>query len=267
MRSRLEITQNEIKELIPKCKSYMEILRKLDLDETSKADYRFVLREVKESGLSIDHFTPAWNKGMNAKNNPDKILSRSIDDYLKDDGPKISSSKLKDKLLNSGKKDYKCECCENTEWNNKPIPLQLHHIDGNHNNNKLDNLQLLCPNCHAQTDNYCRPKTNKRINPSIMKKKNKKKKKNSSIKPLAKSITLGTCINCGKELTRKQTLVHNKFCSLECAHEAQKKRPEKDELEKKLKELKFNNIEVGKFYGVTEAAVRKCRKLYNLEQS
>ena len=244
MRSRLEITQNEIKELIPKCKSYMEILRKLDLDETSKADYRFVLREVKESGLSIDHFTPAWNKGMNAKNNPDKILSRSIDDYLKDDGLKISSS-----------------------WNNKPIPLQLHYIDGNHNNNKLDNLQLLCPNCHAQTDNYCRPKTNKRINPSIMKKKNKKKKKNSSIKPLAKSITLGTCINCGKELTRKQTLVHNKFCSLECAHEAQKKRPEKDELEKKLKELKFNNIEVGKFYGVTEAAVRKCRKLYNLEQS
>ena len=244
MRSRLEITQNEIKELIPKCKSYMEILRKLDLDETSKADYRFVLREVKESGLSIDHFTPAWNKGMNSKNNPDKILSRSIDDYLKDDGLKISSS-----------------------WNNKPIPLQLHYIDGNHNNNKLDNLQLLCPNCHAQTDNYCRPKTNKRINPSIMKKKNKKKKKNSSIKPLAKSITLGTCINCGKELTRKQTLVHNKFCSLECAHEAQKKRPEKDELEKKLKELKFNNIEVGKFYGVTEAAVRKCRKLYNLEQS
>lgn len=40
-----------------------------------------------------------------------------------------------------------------TEWNGKPIPLELHHKDGNHYNNDLTNLEVLCPNCHAQTDN------------------------------------------------------------------------------------------------------------------
>ncbi len=39
-------------------------------------------------------------------------------------------------------------------WLNKPIPLELHHKDGDNTNNELDNLELLCPNCHALTDNY-----------------------------------------------------------------------------------------------------------------
>lgn len=50
--------------------------------------------------------------------------------------------------------DAVCDQCRLKEWNDKPIPLDLHHIDGNAENNKLDNLQLLCCNCHAQTDNY-----------------------------------------------------------------------------------------------------------------
>lgn len=44
--------------------------------------------------------------------------------------------------------------CGNTEWLDKHIPLELHHINGNHKDNRLSNLQLLCPNCHALTDNY-----------------------------------------------------------------------------------------------------------------
>ena len=49
----------------------------------------------------------------------------------------------------------KCECCGNTEWLNQPINLEIHHINGNHFDNDLNNLQLLCPNCHSYTDNYC----------------------------------------------------------------------------------------------------------------
>jgi hypothetical protein len=48
----------------------------------------------------------------------------------------------------------KCEDCNNSEWRGKEIPLDLHHIDGNSDNNRLDNLQLLCPNCHRSTDNH-----------------------------------------------------------------------------------------------------------------
>lgn len=64
---------------------------------------------------------------------------------------------------------YQCEECKNTLWNNVPIPLEVHHIDGNYKNNTDENLKLLCPNCHALTRNYKtknklpgRPKYNKR---------------------------------------------------------------------------------------------------------
>jgi hypothetical protein len=49
---------------------------------------------------------------------------------------------------------HKCYICNNTEWNGKPIPLELEHIDGDSDNNKESNLQLICPNCHAQTPTY-----------------------------------------------------------------------------------------------------------------
>lgn len=65
----------------------------------------------------------------------------------------ITSHKLKEKLIYDGVKLAQCEICGNTLWNGKSIPLELHHIDGNHYNNVLDNLQILCPNCHAQQDN------------------------------------------------------------------------------------------------------------------
>lgn len=51
-------------------------------------------------------------------------------------------------------RDWKCECCGNSEWFGQPLPLEIHHIDGNRQNNNLNNLQILCPNCHSLTDNW-----------------------------------------------------------------------------------------------------------------
>lgn len=51
--------------------------------------------------------------------------------------------------------EYKCSVCGNTgTWNNKPLKLEIHHIDGNHQNNAIENLTYLCPNCHTQTSTY-----------------------------------------------------------------------------------------------------------------
>ena len=63
--------------------------------------------------------------------------------------------------------EYKCSCCGIAEWNNKPIVLQIEHIDGNPKNNRIENVCWICPNCHTQTDTWgsknSGPDANKRI--------------------------------------------------------------------------------------------------------
>ena len=62
----------------------------------------------------------------------------------------VKSPILKQKLIRDGIKEAKCEICGLANWMGQPIPLELHHKDGNHYNNDFDNLAILCPNCHAQ---------------------------------------------------------------------------------------------------------------------
>lgn len=69
-------------------------------------------------------------------------------------GSHLASSKLKSKLFRDGIKEKRCECCGIIEWNGLPAPLELDHIDGDHYNNELSNLRILCPNCHSQTDSH-----------------------------------------------------------------------------------------------------------------
>ena len=61
---------------------------------------------------------------------------------------------LRQRLLAEGLKDNRCEQCGITDWQGEPLVMQLHHKDGDGTNNELSNLELLCPNCHSQTDTY-----------------------------------------------------------------------------------------------------------------
>jgi Zn finger protein HypA/HybF involved in hydrogenase expression len=77
----------------------------------------------------------------------------NIDDYLKD-GSTVSSHRLKQEILKVGLKEHKCENCGLNEWLGNPIPIELDHINGKNNDNRLVNLKILCPNCHALTPTY-----------------------------------------------------------------------------------------------------------------
>lgn len=99
--------------------------------------------------LGIQYNGNQSGKGLKKNNNQGMTLL----EYL-EKSKDIQSNKVRKKLLEEGYKEYRCECCGLTEWLNEPIPLELHHKDGNRFHNELSNYELLCPNCHARTDSY-----------------------------------------------------------------------------------------------------------------
>ena len=182
-----------------------------------------------------------------------------------------STTSLKSRLIKEGIKEVKCECCGNKEWQGKPIPLELHHIDGNHSNLKLENLQLLCPNCHALTDNYKGKNITKFKKESLKSstqilseeetKEREQKRRESRRIPIEewkrKLLPDRICLTCGKTFhPRHET---SKFCSKDCydIYRSKTRRPSYEELINKLKENKGNFTAVGRFYEVTDNAVRK----------
>jgi len=111
-------------------------------------NYDVLRRAIKYFGLNTSHFTgQAWNKG---KTLPARIPT---DQYLRNK-LYIQSHKLRNRLLKEGYFEHICAECQNTLWQNQPIPLELDHINGDNKDNRLKNLRLLCPNCHALTPTF-----------------------------------------------------------------------------------------------------------------
>lgn len=84
----------------------------------------------------------------------DQLQRRHIDELLVA-GSSIGGSRLLRRLIREGYKEARCEACQQSEWQGKPIPLELDHINGDPTDNRLENLGVLCPNCHALTPTYC----------------------------------------------------------------------------------------------------------------
>ena len=69
-------------------------------------------------------------------------------------GRRRNRSHVKTRLLKSGLKENRCDECGITHWRGDPLPMELHHMNGDGADNRLTNLRLLCPNCHSQTSNW-----------------------------------------------------------------------------------------------------------------
>ena len=92
-----------------------------------------------------------YTNNPNRKGLPHTDGRKSIEEILQGNS---SNTFKRIALIREGIKEEVCECCKLSEWMGKPIPLELHHKDFNHYNNSLDNLQILCANCHMQAHNY-----------------------------------------------------------------------------------------------------------------
>lgn len=104
--------------------------------------------ETLESYLKKLNIEYKGNKGSKGKKTGTKYVPAL--QYINNSF--VSAHKLKLKLIRDKIKEHKCEICGITEWMNQKVPLELDHIDGNHYNNELLNLRIVCPNCHAQQD-------------------------------------------------------------------------------------------------------------------
>lgn len=145
MRHQYSIEDLEI--IVKNSISIRQVLQNLNIVPAG-GNYLTIKNKIKKYNIDISHFTgQAHNKGKKFGS------KRPVNDYLSNK-QSIQSWKLKKRLLQEKLFDYKCYNCNQTSWLDQPIPLELHHIDGDNQNNNLANLTLLCPNCHALTDNY-----------------------------------------------------------------------------------------------------------------
>lgn len=213
-----------------------------------------------------------------------------FDEYIKNKNHQ--TSKIKQKLLKEGIKKYECECCRNTMWNGMRIVLEVHHKDGNRKNNELDNLQLLCPNCHAMTDNWRGRgkkttkefiiisdedlinslKESENIRQALLKVGLSAKGRNYDrarslceehsiiFKKKNISVKKNYCKDCGKaisEFAERCKQCENKFRKIEAASDYPISR---EELKQLLRTTSF--LQIGKRFNVSDNAIRKwCRNL------
>ncbi|MEX2091000.1 MAG: HNH endonuclease signature motif containing protein [Candidatus Paceibacterota bacterium] len=138
-------TVNQLEEAVRTSFSYRKVLSKLCLVEAG-GNYDQIKKYTKELGLDTSHFKGmAWNKGLRGIGKPfiplEKILVK---------GSTYQSFKLKNRLFKTGLRPMHCEECKWSKTSDQGhLPLELDHINGDRHDNRIENLRVLCPNCHS----------------------------------------------------------------------------------------------------------------------
>lgn len=141
-------TDEQLAEAVRANPSMRAVLRQLGIVPAG-GNYEIVKRRIRELGLDTSHFL--GQAILRGKTHP--YSTRPLEEVLVHCKLE-NTNRLKDRLLREGLKEHRCERCGTAEWLAQPVPLELHHKDGDRTNNTLPNIELLCPNCHALTDNY-----------------------------------------------------------------------------------------------------------------
>jgi hypothetical protein len=137
-------TKEELQQIANSVISLSAFLRELGLKSDGGGSYTTAKKHLQKLNINTSHWKgQGWNKNNQNKNWTELITPSSV----------------KKRLLKI--REYFCDSCKLISWCDKPITLELHHVDGDATNNAFENLELLCPNCHSQTPNF---KNRKRTN-------------------------------------------------------------------------------------------------------
>ena len=263
-----KFTKEELQQIVSESYSYAEIAEKVGYATRGGSGQNSVKEMCSFYAFSTEHFSQ--------KLRADKVNIDGV--FIK--GYKHRETLRKNLIALRGNK---CECCELEEWRGVPIALQVHHKDGDTLNNTLENLVLLCPNCHAQTENYCGKnkerlglneeelvealRTSENIHQALVKIGKTDGRWYPKVREIMKKHNIvfcnekqesKLCPNCGKPISKKATVC------LECSHLKQRisKRPSREELKVLVRNNSFASI--GRQYGVSDNAVRKWCQSYQL---
>ena len=236
--------EEKVKEVLPSANSLNHICSLLGLRGVH-GYYVKIQKVIDKYNLSTNHFGTIKIPRKTLYRN--KFTSMPNDEFFIA-GKHRNGKQLIKRLVENGIKEYKCEECGIKKWNGKPIVLQIHHINGDHNDNRIENLQLLCPNCHSQTSTYARANAQKKVLNA------------EGFNIIGNYTTRASkqCEYCGRVFYSTQ----NKYCSHKCAEEASRKITiDKNQLLKDFEQLKSYRG-VSKKYNISDNGLRKyCKRI------
>ncbi len=161
----------EILEILTKeSSSFSEILRKMN-KAVKGGNVNHLKNRINEFNIDISHFRGRGWKKFEKGHIPKNILDKKKfeDLYLKE-GSNIITDRLKSYCIRFGCLENKCNKCKNDgNWNGSKLTLQIDHINGIRDDNRIGNLRILCPNCHSQTDTYSGKRRDVKENLSVLK--------------------------------------------------------------------------------------------------
>lgn len=245
----LKYTKEQLIEATAKSYSIRQLMQSLGLN-ASGGGYKSIKTALKNWNISTEHFTGMlWNKGRTF------APRRTIQEYLHDDEnkPHLHSHGLKLRLIKENILKHECNICHLSTWNDQPIPIELDHINGNHEDDRLENLRILCPNCHAQTPTHAGKNQKKQNfeNAPTMKRKISK----TSLSREASLIgvrRISLCEKCGDRCSN-----HARICG-RCFNDNRNTKiiwPPITELIQRVKDKSY--LAVGRELGVSDNAIRK----------